>query len=160
MLSRSQKTSPFSISHKVFFNETNAVGGVVYFSNYIKWQGIAREEYFVSTVPEWRDIVADVSQGRLNMMTVEEHSYFLNHAFFGDTVEIQLQTINIRSYSFIMLFVISNQKHERLYEGMQKLAFDDFQGNYVKIPPPMLKSVRERQYQGDVSEFKKLKLYL
>ncbi len=37
----------FAIEHRVYFNETNAMGGVVYFANYVKWQGMTREEFFV-----------------------------------------------------------------------------------------------------------------
>ena len=37
----------FIYKHTVYLNETNAMGGVVYFANFVKWQGIVREEFFM-----------------------------------------------------------------------------------------------------------------
>ena len=37
----------FTYKHTVHLHETNAMGGVVYFANFVKWQGIAREEFFM-----------------------------------------------------------------------------------------------------------------
>ena len=134
----------FILKHKIYFNETNAVGGVAYFSNFVKWQGMAREEYFIASVPCWKDIVGEIQNGRLNMITVEEHSHFIQHAFFGDRVIIHLQTTNIRRFSFDMVFFMTNQDTGNiLYEGYQRLAFDNFKGKFVEIPQPMLESVKK-----------------
>ncbi len=142
--------APFILQHQVFFNETNAVGGVVYFSNYVKWQGIAREKYFLQTCPDWPEIMKAVYEGRLNMITVEEHSYFIHHAFFGDELQIELSTGNIRKFSFEMYFVVKNQETGVLmYEGMQKLAFDDFKGKYLSIPDSMRTSVLKHAAPAD-----------
>ena len=152
----------FSISHRVYFNETNAVGGVAYFSNYVKWQGIAREEYFIQTVPSWREIMKIISSGQLNMVTIEEHSHFIQHAYFGDQVTIDLQTSNIKKYSFDMFFWMVNAKNEILYEGLQRLAFDDFHGRFIEIPEPMLRSVQQHQIDSSngVIKFRKLRKYI
>lgn len=148
---------PFLIRHKVYFHETNAVGGVVYFSNYVKWQGMAREKYFVDTCPDWTDIMRQVYELKLNMITVEEHSYFVQHAFFGDDITIELRTGNAKKFSFEMFFLMKNGRGETLYEGMQKLAFDDFKGKYVNIPESMRRSV-ERYAASDFSVFTRLKV--
>lgn len=154
------KNKVFTIEHTVYFNETNAVGGVVYFSNYVKWQGMAREEYFIQTVPSWQEIMNYVISGQLNMITVEEHSHFVQHAFFGDQISIRLQTTNIRKYSFDMVFFISNSKTgQLLYEGTQKLAFDDFKGKFIEIPQEMLKSVKEHRIPEDDLQFCRLNKY-
>lgn len=150
----------FIFEHKIYFNETNAVGGVAYFSNYVKWQGMAREEYFVETVTSWPAIVHLVATGQLNMITVEERSHFIQHAFFGDKILIQLQTANIKKYSFDMIFFMTNASDGRLlYEGMQKLAFDDFKGKFVEIPPAMLESVKQHEISSNVPRFQKLRAY-
>lgn len=149
-------THPFLVQHKVYFSETNAVGGVVYFSNYVKWQGMAREKYFVDTCPDWAQIMKDVYDLKLNMITVEEHSYFIHHAFFADDITIELRTANAKSFTFEMLFSMKNGRGEVLYEGMQKLAFDDFKGKYVSIPGSMRKSV-EKYSTTDMSIFTRLK---
>ena len=149
----------FILTHKVYFNETNAVGGVTYFSNFVKWQGMAREEYFIKTVPAWRDIMKFITLGQLNMITVEEHSHFTQHAFFGDEIIIHLQTSNIRKYSFDMIFFMFNSSNKLIYEGLQRLAFDDFKGKFVEIPPPMLDSVRQYQIESSKLQTTKLRGY-
>lgn len=146
----------FIIRHRIYFNETNAVGGVVYFSNYVKWQGMSREKYFVETCPDWPDIMKQVYEFKLNMITVEEHSYFLQHAFFGDEITIELRTANAKKFSFDMLFLMKNGRNETVYEGMQKLAFDDFKGKYVNIPESMRRSV-DNYATNDFSIFARLK---
>ncbi len=158
----STKTKVFILEHTVYFNETNAVGGVAYFSNYVKWQGMTREEYFMRTVPEWREIVKLVSQNQINMITVEEHSHFNQHAFFGDKVIIRLQTSNIKRYSFDMIFIMINANNEQvLYEGFQRLAFDDFKGKFIEIPKPMLDSVKEHEMNlEDLKESKLAKYFI
>lgn len=157
-MATSNKT--FVLEHKIYLNETNAVGGVAYFSNYIKWQGMAREEYFIVTVPVWQEIVKEVSYGKVNMITVEEHSHFIQHAYFGDTIVISLQTANIRTFSFDMIFFMTNKTtNQLLYEGLQRLAFDDFKGRFVPIPPAMLESVKDYKADLSVLKFTKLKQY-
>lgn len=146
----------FFLKHKVYLNETNAVGGVVYFSNYVKWQGMTRERYFVDTCADWPEIMKEVYELKLNMITVEEHSYFLHHAFFGDDITIELRTANVKSFSFEMLFLMKNGSGHVLYEGMQKIAFDDFKGKYVNIPKSMKVSV-EKHTADDFSIFTRLK---
>lgn len=150
----------FIHQHTVYFNETNAMGGVAYFSNYIKWQGIVREEYFIKTVPAWREIMQYVIEGKINMITVEEHSHFIRHIFFGDTVTINLQTANIKKCSFDMIFVmVNNASKQIIYEGIQRLAFDDFKGKFIPIPEAMLVSVRDYETK-DIKNYRYIRQYL
>lgn len=143
-------TQTFKFKHKIYFNETNAVGGVAYFSNFVKWQGMVREEYFVSTVPEWQDIMKEVSSGKVNMITVEEHSHFIQHAYFGDTITIHLRTANLKRFSFDMIFkVYRNSTEDPIYDGWQRLAFDDYQGHFIPIPEPMRKSIANHLMSDD-----------
>ncbi len=142
--------------HTVYFNETNAMGGVAYYSNYVKWQGMAREDYFIKTVPEWKIIMQEVAKGNVNMITVEEHSHFIQHVFFGDEIIIKLQTGDIRKYSFNMLFdIVKAETNELVYKGWQKLAFDDFKGKFVPIPEPMLQSVLEHATEDEYAHYLK-----
>ena len=158
VMATSNKT--FILEHKIYFNETNAVGGVAYFSNYIKWQGMVREEYFIATVPVWQEIVKEVASGKVNMITVEEHSHFIQHAYFGDTLVISLQTTNIRTFSFDMIFFMTNKTtNQLLYEGVQRLAFDDFKGKFLPIPPAMLESVKAHKADPSDLKFAKLRQY-
>ena len=150
----------FVLEHTIYFNETNAVGGVAYFSNFVKWQGMAREEYFIRTVPEWRDIIKAISLGQVNMITVEEHSHFIQHAFFGDKLIIKLQTTNIRKFSFDMVFFMIKEGTETIvYEGFQRLAFDNFKGKFIEIPAPMLESVKQYEINPNDLNLSSLKKY-
>lgn len=134
----------FIVKHQVYFNETNAVGGVAYFSNYVKWQGMVREAYFIQSVPSWREIMGEVTKGKINMITVEEHSHFIQHAYFGDAVIIVLQTANLKKFSFDMIFkMYRNTRENLIYDGWQRLAFDDYKGNFIPTPEPMRRSVVE-----------------
>lgn len=129
----------FSHEHTIYFNETNAMGGVVYFSNFVKWQGMARERFFIETFPSWKEIMKLATGGFVNMITVEEHSYFRRHAFFGDTILIKLQTGNLKKCSFDIIFkMYRNSEDELIYEGWQRLTFDDCNGNFIPLPEPAL----------------------
>lgn len=155
-----EKRQAFITEHTVYFNETNAMGGVAYFSNYIKWQGMAREDYFIKSVPTWRDIMKLISLGQLNMITVEEHSHFIKHAYFGDELLIKLFTHNVKKYSFEMLFfMFKKDGNELLYQGFQKLAFDNFRGSFVEIPQPMLVSINAHRIDDDSEDLIRLKTF-
>lgn len=146
----------FELKHTVYFNETNAMGGVAYYSNYVKWQGMAREDYFIRTVPEWKIIMQEVARGNVNMITVEEHSHYLMHSFFGDELTIKLRTGDIRKYSFNMIFeIVKSGSDQPIYKGWQKLAFDDFKGKFISIPGPMLKSVLEHATEEEYAKYLK-----
>ena len=137
----------FVYKHTVYLNETNAMGGVVYFANFIKWQGIVREEFFIKAFPSWQEIMKLVMAGSANMITVEEHSKFKRHASFGDTIVIKLQTANLKKCSFDMVFRMyrSNTGDELIYEGWQRITFDDYKGNFIPIPEPFRQSILEYQ---------------
>ncbi len=142
--------------HTVYFNETNAMGGVVYYSNYTKWQGMVREDYFIATVPEWKAIMIEVAKGNVNMITKEEHSTYIRHSYFGDVIRIELQTSDIKTYSFTMVFkMYKDETDELICESWQKLAFDDFKGNFIPIPEPMLKSILEYAIPSEYEKYKK-----
>lgn len=147
----------FTYKHTVHLHETNAMGGVVYFANFVKWQGIAREEFFMRAFPSWKEVMKLVMSGSANMITVEEHSKFKRHAFFGDIVLIKLQTANLKKCSFDLIFkMYRNSEDELIYEGWQKLTFDDYKGNFIPIPEPFCKSILE--YTSPDGEFKRSSL--
>ena len=147
----------FVYKHTVHLHETNAMGGVVYFANFVKWQGEAREEFFMKAFPTWKEVMKLVMSGSANMITVEEHSRFKRHASFGDMIIIKLQTANLKKCSFDLIFkMYRNSEDEFIYEGWQKLTFDDYKGNFIPIPEPFCKSILE--YQSSDGEFKRSSL--
>ena len=126
----------------------------------MKWQGIVRERFFLETVATWGQITQLVLENKLNMITAEEHSYFIRHAFFGDHIKIYLLTTNIKKFSFDMVYIMFNQNNDLLYEGFQRLAFDDFKGKFLPIPSDMLVSIKKREANLIKVKFSKLKLFL
>ena len=80
--------------------------------------------------------------GSANMITVEEHSRFRGHAFFGDTIVVKLQTANLKKCSFDLIFKMYRED-QIIYEGWQKLTFDDYKGNFIPIPEPFRKTILE-----------------
>jgi acyl-CoA thioesterase FadM len=115
---------------------------------------MAREDYFIKTVTEWKQIMQEVAKGNVNMITGEEHSHFIKHAFFGDQIIIKLQTGDIRKYSFNMTFdMLKVGDNELLYTGWQKLAFDNFKGKFIPIPESMLRSVLDYATQKEYDRY-------
>ena len=140
----------FIYKHTVYLNETNAMGGVVYFANFVKWQGMVREEFFMKAFPSWEDIMKLVMAGSVNMITVEEHSRFRRHAFFGDTIVIRLQTANLKKCSFDLVFkMYRNAETDLIYEGWQRITFDDYIGNFIPIREPFRESILEYESTGE-----------
>ena len=134
----------FVHKHTVYLNETNSMGGVVYFSNFVKWQGMVREEFFMKAFPSWKEVMKLVMAGSANMITVEEHSRFKRNAFFGDTIIIRLQTANLKKCSFELVFkMYRNNDEDLIYEGWQRLTFDDYKGYFIPITVPFRVSILE-----------------
>lgn len=147
----------FTYKHLVYFNETNSMRGVVYFSNYVKWQGMVREEFLLKTVPQWALMMQEVINGNLNMITVEEHSHFIQHAFFGDQITIKIHATELRKLSFKIMFEMTKSDSEDvIYNGWQKLAFDDCKGNFIPIPESLMKSVIEYTPADELEKYREL----
>ena len=145
----------FLFKHLVYFHETNSMGGVVYFSNYVKWQGMVREEFFLMTVPQWKPLMREVISGNLNMLTAEEYSRFIKHSFFGDDITIKIYASDIKKLSFKVIFEMTkNNESDLIYSGWQKLAFEDRRGNFVPIPEPLLAAVLDYAPVEEVMKYK------
>jgi enediyne biosynthesis thioesterase len=144
----------FEHKHTVYFSETNAMGGVVYYSNYVKWQGETREAFLVETVPEWKVVMQEVAKGNVNMLTTEEYSHFIQHAFFGDKIIIKIHAEEVKKFSFKIIFKMYKVGTDALiYEGWQRVGFDDFKGHFVPIPEPMLRSILEHTPPDEIKKY-------
>ena len=95
----SNKSNVFILRHVVSLSDTNAMGGVVYFSNFIKWQGMARELIMRQKV-DYKKLIASP----LDMITHSCSAKFLGHLYFGDVVRLEVQTKKILPTSFVMVF--------------------------------------------------------
>ncbi len=146
----------FIYDHLVYLNETNAMGGVVYYSNYSKWQGIVREAFFIRCVPEWQQILSEVLKGNVEMITVEEHSNFIHHAYFGEEIVIKAIARDIQKFNFKISYEMTKKNEQKIiYQGWQKIAFSDNKGRFIPIPEPFLKAALEHASEDEIEQYKK-----
>ena len=67
---------------------------------------------------------------------------------------MKLQTANLRKCSFDLIFkVFRNTEDELIYEGWQRLTFDDCKGNFIPIPEPIRQSILD--YETSNPDYKK-----
>lgn len=131
MVKQQANSKIYIYEHLVLLNETNAMGGVVYFSNFVKWQGMARE-YILRQHPMFGKIVS----GGLEMITTSCNVEFLGHLYFGDTVQVKITARDVLPTSFIIKFEYFNRETGKLVAtGEQKVTFANKQtGQICRIP--------------------------
>src|SRR3989338_6102491 len=84
----------------VLIKQTNIFGNT-YFSNYIEWQGEAREKFFLS-----HPAAAAFLKGNPDLILIT-HSLFhrlVENTFFGEKICIEITTREIQKYSFQLIF--------------------------------------------------------
>lgn len=121
----------FTYEHLILLNETNAMAGVVYFANFVKWQGMARE-YILIQHPKFKEIMSR----SIEMITHSCSVDFLDHLYFGDTVQIKITSKRVLPTSFIMVFRYFNKLTNKLVAtGEQKITFANLQTRQLcKMP--------------------------
>lgn len=128
-------TSKFVYEHQILLNETNAMGGVVYFAHFAKWQGMVRE-WILCQHPKFKEIV----ERPIEMITRNCSVEYLGHLYFGDVVQIEAATYDVRPTSFMMEFRYYRKDPTALVAtGLQKVTFADRKtGQICRIPPEIL----------------------
>ncbi len=126
-----ERTKSFALRHTVSLSETNAMGGVVYFSNFVKWQGVARE-LILQRELDYKKLMA----ASIDMITHSCSIKFLGHLYFGDVVRFEIQTAKILPMSFVMLFEYFRDDNSKIVAtGDQKVTFANSRdGNLCRIP--------------------------
>jgi enediyne core biosynthesis thioesterase len=111
----------FVLRHTVTFEETNAVGNV-YFVNYLRWQGRAREMFLLQHAPA----VLEEARHGLHLVTVRCGCDFYVELEAFDEIEIRMaldrQEQNRLSLSFDFVR-ISRGSDELVARGSQDVAF-------------------------------------
>ena len=127
----SNKTKAFVLKHTVSLSETNAMGGVVYFSNFVKWQGIARELIMRQNV-DYKNLMASP----LDLITHSCSVKFLGHLYFGDVVRLEIQTKKVLPTSFVMLFeYLKDESSDVVAIGEQRVTFANREnGELCRMP--------------------------
>src|SRR3989338_8399696 len=78
----------FCYQKTVLLKQTNMLGNT-YFSNYIDWMGEAREQLFLMH-PSAAPFLSE--NANIFMITHTLHHRFIDNAFFGDQIRIELTT--------------------------------------------------------------------
>ena len=125
--------------HKIFayekvitFKQTNVMGNT-YFSNYVEWQGEAREMLLLQH-PEASNFLTQ--NQHIFLVTHSLSHRFVTNTFFGDRVRVEVTTKNILDYSLMMVFRYRHAGNNSLIgEGWQKVCFLDRRTNApCKVP--------------------------
>ena len=116
---------------------------------------MVREEFLIRMVPEWKQVMEASAKGKIDMITAEEHSKFMKHSFFGDEILIKSHVREIKKFSFEIVFEMTkNGSKDHIYEGWHRLAYSDFDGNFVPIPEPVLRAILEYAPQEEIKRYK------
>lgn len=112
----------FSYEKMITFKQTNVMGNT-YFSNYVEWQGEAREQFLLCH-PATNAFLS--SNSHIFLVTHSLGHRFIANTYFGDRISIEITSKNILDYSLIMVFRYRGISAENLVgEGWQKICFWD-----------------------------------
>lgn len=115
--------------------------GTGYFSRYFEWQGIAREEYFLTLKN-----ADELMKSGVKLITRKAWNDYINHCFVFDKISIKIQNTNIKKYSFEMVFTFFNSSNKKIIStGGQLIAFADPSGKLMKIPQPIIDVITNHQ---------------
>jgi len=122
----------FTYKKKVLFKPTNVFGNV-YFSNYVEWQGEARESLLLS-YPGVSTLANELKQ--VQMITHSVYNRYIKSAYFGSSLDVIVQSSAIQPYSFILNFdVVDDATEDLIAQGWQKICFMSANGSkFICIP--------------------------
>lgn len=122
----------FLLEKIIFLKDTNLMGNT-YFSNYVLWQGEAREAYLM-THPNFREEMQKNQYTK--MITHSLYHRFIQETTLGDMVQIKMNTRELKHCSFVIVFKYYNKlTNDFLGEGWQRITFSDVRtGNLTTIP--------------------------
>jgi enediyne biosynthesis thioesterase len=135
-----KKTGYFIFEVTVYLKDVN-VFGTGYFSRYFDWQGMAREEYFMTV----KNFEAVMSSG-VKLITKKAWVDYQNHCTVFDHLIMKIQNKNIKKFSFEMIFTYFH-KHtgKPIASGGQVLVFTNHLGKLIQIPEPILDVILKHQ---------------
>lgn len=138
----------FKTEITVTLKDTNVFGNV-YFSNYIEYQGVVREKFLLSTLPEIHEML---SETRIALATIETYHQYISSLYFGDTMIAELTTSDIKGASCKLNFNFKNKATgTSVGNGYQRFCVVGFKGMVIKIPDKLMEIL---DYYQDVEEKK------
>lgn len=94
--------------HRVTFEETNLIGNV-YFSNYIKWQGLAREMFLAN---RFEEILSDITEKNMVLVTLNCSCNYLGELVAFDSVLIRMYLLKISQNKIKLKFEYFKYKND------------------------------------------------
>ena len=132
------KNDEFVFARVAYLADTNAEGNV-YFARFFEWQGMAREEFFRSNVPDCMKIM----QSGIRIITKNAWMVFQHEGRLFDDVEIRIQTSNLKPMSLELVFTFRNKATgEILGRGGEKLAFTNAEGKLIPVPTSVMENAK------------------
>ncbi|MEI2369048.1 MULTISPECIES: acyl-CoA thioesterase [Niallia] len=136
----------YSYQHTVSFEETNLVGNV-YYTNYVKWQGICREFFLKDKAPD----IIDLLQRGLYLVTTKVSCQYLSELFAFDRVEIKMFSGGTKLNKVKMLFEYwkvseDSTPLELVCRGEQEIAClykEDGQLKVIEVPDSLKKALKK-----------------
>jgi enediyne biosynthesis thioesterase len=125
----------FTTEVQVTLKDTNVFGNV-YFSNFIEYQGVIREKFLLATVPDLHELLA---QSRIRLVTVDTYNRFVNNAYFGDTLLMELTASDINGATCKLNISFKNKATGQLVgQGYQRFCVVSAEGKVIRIPEVLL----------------------
>ena len=119
---------------KVFFKHTDYYG-FVHPYNFYEWTSYVREDFFQSTVPNFKSVIAKP----IKMMTVKIMCRVLDDSEFGDRIEARLTVGKVKKVSFDMIIRFTNLATNKIVcKTNHTVVFVDSEtGKFGDIPEEM-----------------------
>lgn len=128
--------------------------GDVYWNEFNSWVGEARELFFFRLLGEMEpdQNPKKVFEGMGVVLNTESHSIaFSSPAFFGDRMEVRINTSTFRSTAVTLQFEIFNLTTGKVSaRGKQQIVFTSAETGRICRIPPVLRTVAE-QYRAELT---------
>lgn len=124
---------------KVLIGDTN-IEMNVYWLNFLKWFGQAREIFIFQGVPE----IMDILMSGVKMVTYETNFKHLKEAHLLDDIIVRITVGEIRPASARLdaEFILA-KTDEILARGWQRIVFTDMSNKPIRIPDPIKAFAKE-----------------
>jgi enediyne core biosynthesis thioesterase len=133
----SKGMAPKTFQHNIetYLKDSNAYTNI-YFSRYFEWQGVCREHWFQ------RLITRDMLQKEGVLITKTAHNDFVGETFPFQTVRCLLNSYNVKTCSFYLIFRFFIEK-KIVSIGYQQIVFANHRKKITRFPELILKKIKQ-----------------
>ncbi len=124
------------VKHRIYYHDTDC-GGVVYYSNYLKYMEEARTEYFAQRGLSIKELVG---QGIMFVIARVEIDYKFP-AFYGDTLDIETVFVKVHRVKIEVEHIVRNQDNKVICESKALMVCVDKNIEPKAIPDDIRKKL-------------------